>query len=147
MRALPRCSSRWRPREVRRLVLAALLAACTGLAAQPADDAFVHLEDAADARTQEFLAAQGRRAREALDRIPGRADLLGRIRALTSAAGPMVAQVALGGSRVFYLRSDAGTAATSLFMREDIAGGERLLIDARREAGAGAVIDWIVPSP
>ena len=55
-----------------RLALAALLAAGAA-AAQPAADPYAYLEDAADARTQELTRVQGQRAREALDRIPGRA--------------------------------------------------------------------------
>ena len=131
-----------------RLAIAAFLAAAgVALAADPAPDPFVHLENPADARTQEFVREQGRRAREALDRIPGRGELLARIRALTAAGGPVVSHVALGGARVFYLRSQAGVAGATLLVREGMSGAERLLIDAAREAGTGAAIHWIAPAP
>ena len=146
MRASPRCNSPWRPLEVIRAAFAALLAASTVAAAQPLEDPFAHLEDAADARTQEAIRAQGQRAREALDRIPGRAELLARVRVLSRAA-PLVTHIALGGNRVFILRAQAAPGGAALFVREGIDGADRLLFDAGREAGPGAVIPSIFPSP
>lgn len=129
-----------------RAALAALLLVASKLAAaQPLEDP-LHLEDAADARTQETLRAQGQRAREALDRIPGRAELLARLRSLSGAA-PLVTHLALGGNRVFILRSQPAPAGTAVYVRDGPDGAERLLFDAAREAGAGAVIPWISPSP
>ena len=129
-----------------RRALAALLATGTLAAAQPAEDPFAWLEDAALPRTQEFVHAQGQRAREALDRIPARGELLARIRAL-QAASPLVVDVALGGNRLFHLRSRGGREATALFVREGVDGADRLLLDAAREAGPGASLEWMAPSP
>ena len=127
-----------------RAALAALLAASTVAAAQPVEDPLVHLEDAADARTREAMRAQGQRAREALERIPGRGELLARLRAVSV---PLVTHVALGGNRVFILRSQAAAAGNVVYVRDGVDGAERLLFDAAREAGPGAVIHWISPSP
>ncbi len=126
-----------------------LWAAFVARAADPVpEDPLRHLEDASDARTQAFLREQAAKAREALDRIPGRAALLERIRAL-SAAETTVAAVKMGGARVFYLKSMPGGPTAALYVREGLSGAERLLFDpatAPRAAGTLA-IDGFSPSP
>ncbi|HUP30910.1 MAG TPA: prolyl oligopeptidase family serine peptidase [Usitatibacter sp.] len=126
---------------------------CLGfaLAQSPAateEDPFRHFEDAADARTQAFFRDESARARMALDRIPGRAALLERIRAL-AAAETTVHEVKLGGTRVFYLKSLPGRATAALYMRESLAGAERLLFDpaATPRASASLAIDGFSPAP
>ena len=123
-------------------------AACVARAAEPDDDPFRALENLQDAGTQSYLRAQASAAREALDRIPGRATLAARIREL-SAGEVKVSALALAGKRVFYVRSDAAHGAPELCVREGFAGAERVLVDPRLapDGGADASLAWFVPSP
>jgi prolyl oligopeptidase len=135
-----------------RLRLAAFawsLFTCVAVAQAPADpDPFGYLENDADARTQAFYREQDAAARAKLDAIPGRGELLARIRALREAA-TTVASLALGGHRVFYLRRDARHAQAVLCMRESLTSPERELVDPSRfdRGGVAAAIAWIAPSP
>jgi len=115
----------------------------------PADpDPFAYLENDADPRTQAFYREQDAAARAKLDAIPGRAELLTRIRALREAA-TTVSSLAMAGNRVFYLRRDARHAQPVLCMRDSLASPERELVDPARfdRGGASAAIAWIAPSP
>jgi prolyl oligopeptidase len=115
-------------------------------AAPPAfDDPFRPLEDAASPSTQAFFREQAARTRAALDALPGRAQMLARIRAL-SEAHTSVTSLALAANRVFFLRQAPGQQAAALVMREGLAGRERVLLDPVNLA-ARATIDWFVPSP
>jgi prolyl oligopeptidase len=117
-------------------------------AAETSDDPFGYLEDAADPRTQAFYREQEAAARTALDAIPGRAEMLARIRALGEAS-PAVSSIALGGNRVFYLRRDARRAQAVLCMRDSLTAPERELVDPARfdRGGSSAAISWISPAP
>ena len=112
------------------------------------EDPFAYLENDADARTQAFYREQDAAARAKLDAIPGRAELLTRIRALRDAA-TTVSSLALGGNRVFYLRRDPRHAQAVLCLRESLTSPERELVDPARfdRGGASAAIAWIAPSP
>ncbi|HET9576509.1 MAG TPA: prolyl oligopeptidase family serine peptidase [Usitatibacter sp.] len=130
------------------LLLLALCAGAANAADAPAEDPFGYLEDATDARAQSWFRDQAQRAREALDAIPGRAKMLGRIEAL-SATTTIVTQLAMAGRRVFYLRLAPQQATAVLCMREGFGGAERVILDpaALQRAQARASIDWFVPSP
>ena len=112
------------------------------------DDPFGYLEDANDPRTRQFFREQGAAARARLDAIPGRADLLARIRQL-SGGSAVVSSIALTPARVFYLKLDPGRMQPALFVREGLAGAERELLDPARfdREGRRASIDWYSPSP
>lgn len=134
---------------MRAAALCVLLAALPAAATDPApEDPYRHLEDAGDPRTQEFFREEGARARAVLDAIPGRGELLARIRAL-SASGSAVTHVRATPTRVFYLRAAAPGAGATLFVREGASGGERVLVDPSRydRDGLRAAIDWLAPSP
>ena len=107
-----------------------LLLACAATAQET--DPFQHLEDPNDPRTQAFVAEQAAKARATLDRIPGRAALLARIRELSSGP-PAVAHLAHAGTRIFYARG------STLYVREGLKGAEKRLLDAP--------LAWISPSP
>ncbi|HET7732062.1 MAG TPA: prolyl oligopeptidase family serine peptidase [Usitatibacter sp.] len=111
--------------------------------AAPDDDPYRYLEEAGDPRTQAFFADEARRARAVLDAIPGRQAMLERIRALSS-QDTVVTALALGGTRIFYLRHDP-RGGVALCMRDGLAGAERVLLDSRH--GDTASIEWIAPSP
>jgi prolyl oligopeptidase len=70
-------------------------------------DPYYFLEDGARPETQAFFRDQDAKARAALERIPGRAALLARIRDL-SAAGVAITQLKLEAGKVFYLRRARG---------------------------------------
>ena len=127
-----------------------ILAATTGTvrAAEVDDDPFRYLEDAADPRTPAFFGEQAAAARALLDALPGRVQMIARIRAL-SEAGASVSSIALTPTRVFYLKLEPRRPRPVLCMREGLAGAEKELLDpARFEREApGAAIDWFVPSP
>lgn len=129
--------------------VALALAALAAPAAEPTDDdPFRHLEDRNDPRTQEFFKSQAAFAAERLAAIPGRRQMLDRVRALTEAA-TSITELKLAGQRIFYLRQSPGGGQPALCMREGISGTERVLVDpARFDTGSlKAAIDWHVPSP
>ena len=98
--------------------------------------------------TAAWLHAQAAQARAALDRIPGRAALLARIRALAGAS-TSVRDIAVEAGRVFYLASAPGREAPALCVRDGFAGRERVLVDPRRRADGSedAAIDWFSAAP
>ena len=95
------------------------------------------------ARPQERLPA-----RDLLDRIPGRAALAARIRALDDAS-PAVHDLSMESGRVFYLKTAAGAAGPVLCVRDGFEGAERVLVDprARPDGGPGTTIAWYSASP
>ena len=128
-------------------VFTALCLLCAAAWAQPADDPFRYLEDASDPRTQAFFAEQGAATRAQLDAIPGRAQLLERIRALSGSVAT-VSALAITPKRVFYLKRQPRR-GNVMYVREAIDRPERELLDPARLEGAvpRAAIDWFVPSP
>ncbi len=96
-----------------------------------------------------FARAEAARARESLDRIPGRAAMLARIHELSDAGTSITALTITSGARVFYLKLAPHQANPVLCMREGLAGPERVLVDPQRFARgtSRAAIDWFAPSP
>ncbi|HSN20846.1 MAG TPA: prolyl oligopeptidase family serine peptidase [Usitatibacter sp.] len=129
------------PRPLRFLAAAACAAALVHAADPPA-------APSASPVSAAFLQEQSQRAREALDRIPGRAALLQRVRAL-SQAGTAVRDIRMEAGRVFYLKTPPGAPSAVLCMREGLAGAERVIVDprARPDGGEDAAIDWYSASP
>ena len=132
------------------ILLGALAAAALQSMAQEAVEPLRELEDPARPQTQAFFQDEGARARAALDKIPGRESMLGRIRALSLSRVEVTALAATNTTRVFYLQRSGIQAVPVLCFRERIAAPEKVLVDPARFArpGAGAPsIDWFVPSP
>jgi prolyl oligopeptidase len=66
-----------------------------------------------------------------LDHLPGRAALLRRVAEIEAAASAEVGRIAwLTNNRVFYLKREPHEARSKLYMREGLAGKQRLLVDA-----------------
>src|SRR6185312_12358492 len=82
------------------------------------------------------------------DRIPGRAALLARIRALGDAS-PAVRDLSVEAGRVFYLKTAAHAPGPVLCVRDGFDGAERVLVDplARADGGPGTTIAWYSASP
>ena len=133
------------------LIGLALLPASAQDATQSAaiDDPHRALEDMARPETQEFFRGEAARARESLERIPGRAAMLARIRVLSDSGTTISSLAVTAGARVFYLKLAPRAATPVLCTRESLAGAERVLVDPERFARAGgpAAIDWYSPSP
>jgi prolyl oligopeptidase len=129
-------------------LLAALVAGMA--AAAPADDdPFRFLEDGTSREAQAFFGEQGANARLVLDRIPGRAAMLDRIRALSQGGGAAIPRIEMTATRIFYLRNLPAAQTPVLCMREGLAGAEKVLLDPARfsRPPARAAIDWFAPSP
>ena len=124
----------------RRFAACTLLAASFAAAAQ-AEDPFHWLEEGGNPRAEAFYREQDAQSREVLGRIAGREALLARIHALASER-PRIAQVALGGLRVFTLELAPGATTARVVLREGGAGAGRVVFDP---APAQALA--IAPSP
>ena len=138
---------------MKRLVAPAFLLfslAVPALAADPApaDDPFRYLEDASDARSQQYFSEQASSARAALEAIPGRARMLDRIRELSDST-TNVTRLALAGRRAFYLKLAPSQTTPVLCMREGISGAERVILDPKsyQRGEVRTAIDWFVASP
>jgi prolyl oligopeptidase len=119
-------------------------------AAQAPDELMRELEDSARPETQAFFREEGARTRATLDKLPGRASLLGRIRALSLSSVEITSFAASNTSRIFYLQRSGIQPVPMLYFREKVGAPEKVLVDPSRfaKAGAGApAIDWFVPSP
>ena len=125
-------------------VLHATAQAVDTLHGEEVRDPYRHLEDPKDPRTQAFFREQGERTRGILERIPGRAAMLERVRSL-SGAGTQVTQVSVANGKVFYLKRAAGELQPRLFVLDSPNGTERVLVDAQKEVGSA--IDWYGASP
>ncbi len=115
----------------------------------PGDDPYRALEDVNRPESQAFFRAEAARARESLERIPGRAAMLARIHELSDAGSAVTALTMTAAARVFYLKLAPQRSTPVLCTRESIAGAERVVVDPERFAhGQGhAAIDWYSPSP
>ena len=134
------------PRSVH---LRAFAFACGSIAlAAFGQDPYQRLENAADPQTQAYFRDQSATTRATLDRIAGRASLRQRIGEL-SASQTLIADLALGGTRIFYVKLEPGAPAAQLCMREGPGGAERVLLNPAQFGGDGgaASIAWIAPSP
>ena len=111
-------------------------------------DPYRWLEDSGSEEVQAFFRAQGDFARAELDRIPGRAELLARIRELSDAT-TTVTMVKLAAGKVFYLKLAPGKSSPMLCVRDGFAGAERVLVDPEKspQGESRAAINWYAPSP
>jgi prolyl oligopeptidase len=129
----------------------AVLSATAQEAAPPAasDDPYRALEEAALPETQAFFREQARDARERLDRIPGRAAMLARVRELADSGTSITALAVTAGPRIFYLKLAPRSLTPVLCMRESIAGAEHVLVDPARftRDANHAAIDWFSAAP
>ncbi len=111
-------------------------------------DPYRWMENPKDAEWEPFMRGQGEYARRVLDSIPGRKILAGRIAAL-SGDMPITVEVQTGGGRVFYRKRPGGADSYKLYVRDGLAGVERLLVDptAIKMDGKHVSIDWWSASP
>ncbi len=96
-----------------------------------------------------WLQARNAHTRSVLDRIPARAELARRIRALDDAA-VSVGSLEVQRGRWFYLKSEPGSEHRKLYVRRGPTGAERLLVDPASLSapnGSHVAIDYHYPSP
>ena len=111
-------------------------------------DPYRWLEDLRSEEVRAFFRSQGDFARSELDRIPGRAPLLARIRELSDAT-TTVTGVKIAAGKVFYYKFGPGKAMPVLCVRDGFAGTERVLVDPEKfaQGESKAAINWYAPSP
>jgi prolyl oligopeptidase len=114
----------------------------------PLEDPYRWMEEPDNAELTGWLRAHGKYTRARLEGIPGRDELLRRMRELTlSTSG--VRSVTRAGGDLFFLRTDSGARLPRLVVRPPD-GGERALFDPvaeSGEAGPHVSIDNFMPSP
>lgn len=107
-------------------------------------DPYRWLEDPADPRTVDWAAAQDGLTRPALDALPGRDRLAGRLTTLLQAGS--VRPPSWRGGRAFFTRRQPGQEHEALLVREPD-GSERVLVDPTALDPAGTTtLDAAVPS-
>ncbi|MEO7336923.1 MAG: S9 family peptidase, partial [Caldimonas sp.] len=113
-------------------------------------DPYRNLENVRSPETQRWLKAEGQYAAEQLSRIEGRAEMARRVEILADSTGDEVRGVLrLPGTKVFYLKRNAGESQFKLIVRDGLAGAERVLVDPERMTaaiGRPHAIDYFVPS-
>ena len=113
-------------------------------------DPYRYMEDLKSPEVQAWLKAQNDYTRAMLARIPGRQQLLARIRQLDEAAPARVSDVRrLPSGRYFYQKRLASEEVAKLYLRDALEGPEVMLVDPTKLAAAGAppfVINYYAPS-
>ncbi len=116
----------------------------------PVADPYRNLENIADPRTRDWLAAQGAYAAALLSRIEVRDTMVGRLDELTRASGDSVRTITrMPGGRLYYLKRKAGENQFKLIMRKGLRGAERVLVDPEAltlATGKSHAINYFVPS-
>ncbi|MEO8081098.1 MAG: prolyl oligopeptidase family serine peptidase [Caldimonas sp.] len=114
---------------------------------QKVADPYQWMEDEKSPEFQSWIKGQNDYTRTVLARIPGRDALRDRIAALSN-AGTVVYQVQTAGSSYFYLKLAPGDESPKLYVRDGLAGAERLLVDPEKmgQAGVHYSIDYFAPS-
>ena len=113
-------------------------------------DPYRWLENLQDPEVQKWFKGQDEYTRAVLERIPGRAALLERIAEVNHSAPYRVFDVErLAGEKYFYQKRMANEDIAKLYLREGLAGKERLLVDPNQyatERGTHYSFDYYVPS-
>jgi len=110
-------------------------------------DPYRWMEDTGSAEFASWLKAQNDYTRAVLAKIPGRAALADRIKALDD-AGPTVSSVQWADGHYFYFRTDPGSDNRRLFVKDRLDASERLLLDTEKQSTKEKhySIDYFTPS-
>ena len=111
-------------------------------------DAYRWLENTSDPEVIAWMKAQNDYTRAVLARIPGRDDLLARIKSLDN-AGNVVSALQVWGGHYFYYKTEPGSDNRKLFVRDTLGSPERLLVDPEKMTTADGKhysIDYFQPS-
>src|SRR5277367_3007081 len=111
-------------------------------------DPYRWLEHTKDAEVVAWTKAQNDYTRSVLAKIPGRDELLTRIKALDN-AGTVVGGLQVWGGRYFYFKTEPGFDNRKLYVRDSLQAPERLLVDPEKLTASGGKhfsIDYFAPS-
>jgi prolyl oligopeptidase len=111
-------------------------------------DPYRWLENTSDPDVVSWMKAQNDYTREALSKIPGRQQLLDRIKSLDN-AGATVFSLQVWGGHYFYLKAEPGSDNRKLYVRDTVSAPERLLVDPEKLTAADGKhfsIDYFQPS-
>lgn len=111
-------------------------------------DPYRWLENTSDPEVVSWMKAQNDYTREVLAKIPGRDQLLERIKSLDN-AGAVVSSLQVWGRHYFYLKTDPGSDNRKLYVRDTLNSPERLLVDPEKlttAEGKHFSIDYFQPS-
>lgn len=113
-------------------------------------DPYRYMENLKNPEVASWIQAQSDYAQALLDRIPGRAPLLARLRALDESEPARLQLVTeIYPNRLFYLEERAGQNSYKLYRRDGMTGKEVLLVDPSSLSGSSQnpfSIDYYVPS-
>ena len=113
-------------------------------------DPYRYMENLKDPEVAAWFKSENDYTRSVLSAIPGRAALLARIKVFDEGAFARVSDVRrLTGDRYFYEKRLATEDVSKLYMRDGLAGDEKLLVDPAKLARAGGphyVISYYAPS-
>jgi prolyl oligopeptidase len=111
-------------------------------------DPYRWLENTSDPEVVAWMKAQNDYTRAVLARIPGRDELLARIKSLDN-AGNVVSSLQVWGGHYFYYKTEPGSDNRKLFVRDTLSAPERLLVDPEKMTTADGKhysIDYFQPS-
>jgi prolyl oligopeptidase len=112
-------------------------------------DPYRYLENLKDPEVASWFKSQSDYTRAVLDRIPGRAELLSRVKMLDESASARVTDVQrLPGERYFYLKRLPTDDVAKLYTRIRLTGAETMLVDPAKLASKNShsVISYYAPS-
>ncbi|HEY7352081.1 MAG TPA: prolyl oligopeptidase family serine peptidase [Terriglobales bacterium] len=111
-------------------------------------DPYRWLENTSDPEVVSWMKQQNDYTRDMLAKIPGRDQLLERIKSLDN-AGAVVSSLQVWGGHYFYLKTDPGSDNRRLYVRDTLNAPERLLVDPEKLTTADGKhfsIDYFQPS-
>jgi prolyl oligopeptidase len=111
-------------------------------------DPYRWFENTKDPEVVAWMKAQNDYSRAVLASIPGRDQLLDRIKALDN-AGSVVSSLQVWGGRYFYFKTEPGSDNRKLYQRDNVNAAERLLVDPEKLTtadGKHSSIDYFQPS-
>jgi prolyl oligopeptidase len=111
-------------------------------------DDYRWLENTSDADVIAWMKAQNDFARAVLARIPGRDELLARVKSLDN-AGTLVSGLQVWGGHYFYYKTEPGSDNRKLYVRDSLSAPERLLVDTEKLTTADGKhysLDYYQPS-
>ncbi len=113
-------------------------------------DPYRYLENLKDPEVESWFKEQDNYTRGILARIPGRDGLLSRLKQLDASKSARVSDIRrLPGNRFFYQKRGASEEVPKLYVREGLAGQEKLLVDPETFGKPGAskyAINYYAPS-
>lgn len=112
-------------------------------------DPYRYMESLDNPEVAGWMKAQNEYTRRVLGRIPGRAELLARIKQLDESIPARVGEIVpLATGRYFYLKSLSKDSVFKLYMRDGASDSERLLVDPHGPSGVGPpdAINFFWPS-